>query len=448
MTAVFTDFFRAQLFANQAAMSNANIRVHYFAVAPSLNDNDPRVTGIQTLSDLAGQAGWGQPLTPTVTQTVGTLTTGGSTFVISNNPFHNQPGWVESNVVAAAFVYVGTGLGGGETDPVIFITTTPFGGTTIADDDSLIALPNTALANNRAVFQWVVPPVGAPQLFPSEGPLFVYKAPPSFESSHQQHLWLYPQRVNLVANPSFEGGTNHWRTSGTPSRLNTAAPGGGAWSGQFTGAAPVAAESNLFPLSFATSVGDYWTIQAMVRGNGRLKVGLVSWEPDFLQTRVDWGEDESWELQAGAFTRVWAMRRAGETTTGLVRLETNGTVLIADNVLAEPDWLRDWPYFDGDTTYGARDDFSWYGGENRKGETYSLWYNHRNAVIGRMFAWSIPDDDFTVTDDEVEKQGFVYGWVPAGVRVTPHLDVLYPGDIRAPVPDVAGSPVTPGISPF
>ena len=445
MSAVFTDFFRAQLFANQALMGNANVRVHYFTAAPTLEENDPRVAGIQTLSDLSTQLGWSLPQTPTMTQTVGTMTVGNSVYVISNVPFRNQAGWTEKRIVAAAFVYVGAL--GGETDPVIFITNTPFVNTTVALDDTLISLPNTTLAGNRAVFQWAVPPVGAPQLFPTEGPLFIYKAPPAFESSHQQHLWLYPQRVNLVANPSFEGGTNHWRSSGAITRINEGAPGGGAWSGQFAGTAPVAAESNLFPLSLPISAGDLWTIQAMVRGEGTLKVGLISWEPDFEQTRADWGEDE-WELSPDAFTQVWAMRHAGETTTGLVRLETNGDTLIVDNVLAEPDWLRDWPYFDGDTTYGARDDFSWYGGENRKGQTYSLWYNHRNAVVGRMFAWSISDDDFTVTDAEVEKQGFVYGWVPAGVRVTPHLDVLYQGDIRAAIPDVAGTPITPDLDPW
>ena len=96
-------------------------------------------------------------------------------------------------------------------------------------------------------------------------------------------------------------------------------------------------------------------------------------------------------------------------------------------------------YFDGDSTYGSRDDYSWYGGENRKGYTYSCWYNHRRAVVGRLFAWDIPTDDFTVTDEEVEAQGFVYKWIPAGVRVTPHLDVLWPEDIQEAIPDNTGT---------
>ena len=99
--------------------------------------------------------------------------------------------------------------------------------------------------------------------------------------------------------------------------------------------------------------------------------------------------------------------------------------------------------FDGDSTYGARDDFSWYGGENLKGKTYSLWYNHRRASVGRLFAWDIDTNDFVVTDTEIEAQGYVYKWVPAGTRVTPHLDCLWMNDIQAPVTNNAGQAVIP-----
>jgi hypothetical protein len=127
----------------------------------------------------------------------------------------------------------------------------------------------------------------------------------------------------------------------------------------------------------------------------------------------------------------------------MVRIECSGTSFNVDNVLCEPEWLNGWPYFDGDTTYGAPDDFSWYGGENLQHSTYSLWYNHRRAVVGRLFAWNISDDDFTVTDEEVEEQGYVYKWVPAGVRVIPHLDVLSIGDPQSPIPAVTG-----GVLPY
>ena len=122
----------------------------------------------------------------------------------------------------------------------------------------------------------------------------------------------------------------------------------------------------------------------------------------------------------------------------------------------EPGWLpanyNDWPYFDGDSTYGALDDYSWYGDKERSAgtpsrahKTYSCWYNHRRAVTGRLFQWSDPDDEgpgSVFTDEEVAAQGMVYSWVPAGTPVQQHLDVLYPYDPQSAVPDVTG-PLTP-----
>ena len=35
-----------------------------------------------------------------------------------------------------------------------------------------------------------------------------------------------------------------------------------------------------------------------------------------------------------------------------------------------------------------------------------------------------------ITDEEIAKQGFVYRWVPAGIMVTPHIDMLYPFDLH------------------
>jgi hypothetical protein len=257
----------------------------------------------------------------------------------------------------------------------------------------------------------------------------------------------------MIANPSFELGTNHWRSSGAVTRVQSttavpAAPGGGTWYGRFTGTGPVVAESNLFPLYHSGTVKDQWTIQAMVRGTGKLRVGLVSWDPTFQSAGADWGDKgdeytEEWTLSPTSYTHVSALRHSSENTTGLVRLECSGGPMEIDNVLCEADFLKDWRYFDGDSTFGARDDHSWYGGENRHGATYSCFYNHRRAVVGRLFAWDIEADDFTITDEEVEAQGFVYKWVPAGVRVAAHLDVLWPEDIQAAVPDNAGTPVTP-----
>jgi hypothetical protein len=458
MTTVITDRFRALLYASldktvpidPATNLMVGKSVHWVffrSYAVFTDANDPRYTAVQTIANLAAIPGWSPPITPSSsTQAVGTSTAGTVTYCIANNTFAMGGGWQPSTVVAAALVLEGTHSG--TVDPVIYITDTPFEGGVVLDPaDTLLARPSSAVAGNRPLFSWPVFITGQTTTVVTEGSVAVLEAPPTYELAYTRHCWLYPQRVNFIANPSFELGTNHWRASGAVSRVQgnagrPAAPGGGAWYGRFAGTGTVVAESNQFPLTTRTTVEDHWTIQAMVRGTGKLRVGLLGWEPEVTETRADWGDSEVWDLPADGWLHVYALRSSGETTTGMVRFECNGGQFEVDNVLVEPDWLKDWAYFDGDSTYGARDDYAWYGGDARKGQTYSTWYNHKRAVTGRLFAWDIDSDDFVITDEEVEAQGFVYKWVPAGVRVTPHLDVLYPEDIQEVISTVTGA-VTP-----
>jgi len=435
VTAVFTDHFRAQLFANLTLMAGKQIEIVYFSgYAAFSGPNDPRYTALTNLASLSNVLGWSAPLTPTTAHTVSTSDNGNNRYVIDSNPHVNQAGWADTRVVAAAVILKG-GPYGGVTNPIIFVTDSPFqGGTVMRQGDSLVALPAANIGNLAWLFGWQTPAAGATQVLPTEGTLSILKAPPSYEYSHQQHCWLFPQRVNLLANPSFEGGTNHWRTNRALTRQAGGAPGGGVWEARVTGAAKLILESNTFP-TYGPIAADNWTVQAMIRGTGKVRIGLVSWESDFATTAVDWGPDtEVWDLPASGWLHVYALRHVREASTGMLRIECDGTDMYLDNLLCEPEWLPGWPYFDGDTKYGALDDFSWYGGANRKGSTYSLWYNHRRAVVGRLFAWNISDDDFTVTDEEVESQGYVYKWVPAGVRVIPHMDVLSVDDRSHPSP--------------
>lgn len=654
MTALFTDFFRQQLFTTPTLMNGAVVRVVYYTHSAAISGGayDPKYTGLRTITDLSGVLGWSGAQAPSDPETLGTLTPspGNSTYVLANNPFENPSGWAAVEVSAAAFILGTPGQSiGGVVNPIIFITDDPFVGSTVMrPTDSLLATQNTALGgNNHPLFAWQVPAAGATQVLPTSGALSVLKAPPAYEFSHQQHAWLFPQRVNLLANPSFELGTNHWKSNGTLARVARPLSEAGAWEGRVNGsgsamkkgpfwlktgqtanttaqfmdepftvkaklnitalnvtgdiarhgvvtpnfawrlylqggevrlalsyngttedtsgpavftaaefdaianpnqdvyvgvevyslagnvayrgitssdglawshATPqkgfnvgassvhvstgmyavgganwtgklywvslearqplwrfdagngylksfwhglqdeewtaldtaidgtagvtLILESNPFPTNPVSRSG-LWTVQLMIRGTGRVRIGLMSWESDFASTGVDWGPDtDVWTLPADGYLHIYALRRVGDGSTGVVRIECDGVPMYVDQLLVEPEWLDGWPYFDGDTTYGALDDFSWYGGEGRKGQTYSLWYNHRRAVIGRLFAWSIPDSDFTVTDEEVEGQGFVYKWVPAGVRVIPHMDVLWVGDVQSPVPAVSGT-VTP-----
>ena len=443
MSAFFPTWFNDYLRQNPEALNPASVKLVLFRQAPRFSTNDPRYLGIDSVATLGTQIGWTPPITPASNALVAsTRTQGTSRYLISSNPFIMPGGFEPTNVAAMALVYNGTI--GGKTDPIIMVSSTPFPDVPVFDnEDSIIARPDTVLgaSSNRWLLNWVVPLAGATILPLYEGPISILKGPPTFESAHTQHCWLFPQRVNMIANPSFEGGLNHWKANGAMTRPNTAAPGGGYWSARVAGSV---AESNLFPVTVGHS-GTQWTIQGMIGGTGKMRVGLCSWRSEFDFLYTDWGnEAEVWDLPGeNAYLHIDALRTAYDSSGyAFVRIETDGGVLTLDNILAEPGWQIDWPYFDGDSTYGSRDDYSWYGGENLKGSTYSCWYNHRRAVVGRLFAYAIAGEDPTVTDEEISEQGLVYRWVPAGTLVVPHLDVLYPNDLQSPVPDVSGA-VTP-----
>jgi hypothetical protein len=448
MTAIFSTFFRTQLAATPTLMDSARITMLFFREAPSFSTNDPRYIGFDEAEDLFNQAGWvpaagtGLPLASPASDLLVSVRSQGINRYVMWSQYLIPADVVPVEVKAVAFVYKGTI--GGVSDPVILISNTPFGDQreVIKANDGITSAPDPTLSgSNRWLFSWAIPAGGQTTVQAVEGTLALTKSPPAFETSHTQHVWVYPQRANMIANPSFEApGTNYWACNRTITRVADPAPlgdgrqSGGAWAGKFAGAAPIIIESNVFP----TSREEYWTVQFMAKGTGTVKVGLVWWDDDYAETAVDWGS-ETWTLNPGAYIQVVICRTLYQTYQAMLRIEVQGTDITLDRVLVERGFLKDWPYFDGGTTYGARDDFSWYGGTNRQGASYSLWYNNKRATYGRLFHRDVADD-VLLTDEVEAEQGKVYQWVPAGTIVVPHIDVLYPDDLQAPV-----IPKTPGV---
>jgi hypothetical protein len=272
---------------------------------------------------------------------------------------------------------------------------------------------------------------------PAEGPLVIYHTGAYFEPSNTVHLWLYPQRANMIANPNFELDTGYWASNGTITNPLVAGVG---HVGHFEGGSPIVAESNEWPTRMGEDYAEWWTLKAMVKGDGRLKVGLISWDSLYRGTSCDWGTEE-WTVYPGAWTAISVIRHAPQAYRCMMRLESTGTELTLDKVLAERGTLKEFGYFDGDSTYSAPESYGWYGGPQQQGKSYSMLYGSRRAVLGRLF--SAPDDsDTLITDDDVKKAGLVYQWVPAGVSVVPHIDVFYPDDLRLP-PSAKASTVYP-----
>lgn len=331
----------------------------------------------------------------------------------------------------------------GETDPLLFVTDEPFKGKRVVldRDDLVVALTPPLVAGKPQVPSWLLAwtatadgPARASSL--SVGALALYYGPPDFQTAHHFDTWLYPQRVNYIANPSFEALNNkYWASSGTFTRVYSDVDG---FAGQFVGE-NIVVEANSFPID---RLGDIWTIQMLIKGTGRVAVGLVYWTEEYDRTHVDWG-DELWELSPNAYTHIRVLRNCSEAVEGMLRLQVEeGTGITIDKVLCEPGPLTDWQYFDGDEQYGAKDDFSWYG---VRGESYSLWYNNKRSVLSRIFA---PQSYTGSTFTEQDSHGLVYNWVPAGTVVNQHIDVLRPDDLKTPpavktgvMPDDVADPI-------
>ena len=450
MSAFFTDHFRAALFANGNLMENVNVRLCFFRSAPSLEAIDATWRAADTKDELLATNGWsevngigGYPLTNTLNVATRAVPIEGSAPVRNNRyvifseyPFDQLTDPAPVEAIGIEFI----GTINGVVNPLIMVSTTPVGaGTNLYPRDALTANPDTNLGaqSNRYLFAWAEPPTGATQVDLIEGPLSIFKGAPDFEASNTVHLWLYPSRANMIANPSFEAiGTGYWASSGTIERVADPALGGGGFAGKFSGAAPVIVESNVWETRLGNLGSEYWTMQLMAKGDGQCKVGLISWDADYRSTQSDWGDGETWELVPDAWIHIATVRRAPDAATVMMRIEVDGTEVTIDRVLAERGALKDWPYFDGDSTFALQDSYSWYGGYGRRGATYSMWYDMRRSVMGRLFATPVdttyPGD--VLSDAEVAEAGLVYQWVPAGVSVIPHIDVFYPGDTRPPPP--------------
>jgi len=223
-------------------------------------------------------------------------------------------------------------------------------------------------------------------------------------------------------------------------KTQTASTGTGNFAGHFAGKI---AESNMFP--YVTRLNESgWTVQMRARSDGEIKVGFIAWGPDFADTSADWGDPQERWLSNGGWLDIHTCRNVGETTTGMLRVETQGTYLDLDQVCVEfgtmPANYEDWPYFDGNSLYGVAGDYSWY---ERPHKSYSCWYNDRTAVFARLFAWNMSSADAlpggVFTDEEAVKQGLAHQWVPAGTPLRYHTDILYPNDPRNALPPVTGS---------
>lgn len=281
--------------------------------------------------------------------------------------------------------------------------------------------------------------------------LLLMPALPAWESSHAHHLWLEPQRTNLVANPSFEDSSGYgWRTNKTLTRVS----GGltdpvrsycGRVSG--TGSSKIL-ESNYFP------PGDRWmsvslhvSATASSGTTASVKFGLVALDPAY-STRTYLSSD-TFSIGGGSATGGFVFLRGivpvpVNTAEMYLRIEaSNCSSLWVDNVLVDPHEGQFF-YFDGNSTDGLEEDFRWMGGTGYANQHFSLWYNNYTNTRQRLMG----DYD---TADQLYKPGLVEEWTPTGANIVAHWDAVtsftplnWSGDAFYPLATIAGtSPVDP-----
>lgn len=423
------------------------VTMYLFPQAPTLDET--KTFSYTSVDSLVPLLGWGPYIGGPSIELSGNIT-GDPRYAFVEEEFDLLGGFPPTMIKAVALCVDGTQL--------MYVTDTPFPGPGLVlhDEDGFIPAVDTGVSE-MVLFSWRPVPVSAPPTtlpVVHDGTLLLRYGPPDFEAARTQHVWVYPQRMNLIANPSFELGTDYWRSNGTLAQIGATPFGGGTKAGRVTPSGPVTPESpklvlesNLFPLNYGRRTEMGLTIQMQVGGTGSLRIGLVAWDNSFTETYTDWGPEDPLVLSGTGYTHVKVIRMRGEVHTGLLRLELDGTVLDIDQVCVEPGVLPpngvDWPYFDGDSQFGIPGDFSWYGGPSRHHASYSCWYNNCDATFGRMFSWKVTKADEppegVFSDVDVMAQGLVYQWVPAGTPVVAHLGVLYAGDPVSEIPPVVGS---------
>ena len=241
-----------------------------------------------------------------------------------------------------------------------------------------------------------------------------------------------------------------------------------------------------------------------VKGEGKVKVALLSFaETGVVST--DWGDEE--QVLSSGWTTLRLIRTSVDSSSVQLRVEVQGSSLEITEVCVESGVVPEWPFFDGSTDYGLAGDHVWQGYQggsyslwyNNRRSLFGLMFDQEDirevpptpglenvwgdksdpnigvptywvtfadpgtnywepwssvlTITGKSFPQLIPPrkdllpdryDLITIDTSANERMsGFVYRWTPAGTKVIPHYDVLYPYDTQDPIPDIQDSPVLP-----
>lgn len=495
-----------------------DVTIMLLARSPQLLSPDTRFTyqNVTTPQSLVALDGWEEISDPGYSRQVNNgctiLTSGTNQYLVLGEDTVSFTLNNDSPVEGMALLVDGTKLGVGAGPQVIFATTSPFvAHPTLRNGDIITALVDT-VTTEKWFLGWSTVTVALPsphEVFSSaaEGTAVLWGGPPRFESTRLQHVWLTPQRVNYIANPSFEHDAKV--AEYTPSILGRGT--GTAFNAQVRTASsnsPKAPSAQSFGMAFDATItpkpnfAGFWqtnadlplvrqagtagssdwvgfagkttwspflpqydhdsrlyirsaafyplkrdlTFQLLAKGSGIMRVAVAYYPKDYATQSADWGQRdtllfEEWTLASDHFTNVRGLRSTADRCyEAALLIEVRGYLtdpddpttyvppsVALDQCLTEEGELLDWAYFDGDSTFAAPGDYSWYGGLAQAGKSYSLWYNNRKAIAGRLFGRFV-DDDTLYTNRDEQLDSLLSEWVPSGTTVVPHWDVLKAND--------------------
>lgn len=388
--------------------------------APSIIPSNAAPASATLLADMGYQELVGtaspRPLVQTSQTSASAGTPAVTTFSVLLGGSFNLPADVPPTTIAAvAIVWHGTNAAGagatldGVVKPWLLITDESFG-QIVYPGSTLTTVLQSPLVLWRWSLRGTIVDLTWPGLVRSPGTV-------AWEPPRTEHVFLYPQKVNYVPNPSFEdSGLFGWRSSGALTRVKGGVDNALNYYGHTAGT-----RLESIPASLTSR---FVCVSAYVRSTGAtwVRLGLANWSeswtpsPDSLSAQLP--VTDTW-------TRVSYVAAVPDNVNGSGALFVANGSFDVDLVMLEPGAeLHD--YFDGDSQTALPGDISWQGVTH---QSFSFWYNNRNLVGARLFG--------AYKDGLIDKTGLVYDWVPAGTSIYTHWDVLSMTDTGQPLVDFA-----------
>jgi hypothetical protein len=307
--------------------------------------------------------------------------------------------------VAAGVFYL-SGTQGGFTDPWVFITDDMFGN--VVSPGAIVGIAATP----KVIFSYVI---RGTTVDLSLGTLVQSPGPSTWESARIQHVYLYPQRVNYIANPSFEAVSMFgWRSDGALSRLLGGVDKPNAnYFGRTAGKVVQA-------LSVPTQGRMRFSVYVRKALGTHVQLGLVCLDESYNVLTTSVGQQRPLYADWARYDDL--LVPSDDCVAVIPQILSDGTFDFDLCLLEATDPLHD--YFAGDSQTGAPNDFTWQGTPH---QSYSCYYNNRHVTAARLFGGYF--------DGQVTLPAMVNDWLPTGTAVYTHWDVLSMTDTKHPLKD-------------